>query len=251
MMLAKLVYYDFVRRRNMLACTYLAYGIFQLIFVVAVINENVKMAALSVVGTMFFFIGVIFYMVYDGIRIYSDELGHNKQRLVFSLPVSEYSIILGKLVYQIINIFVFVVLCIATLLLEFNFLSDRWGSQFNFKQLTRDFVKEFNIEISMRTVIGYGIQLFLWMIVFILMGYLAISVIKNFKKTERFNHVLICVFVWIIYMIENTIIENLLNISGVLSFDVLNHETALCVFRAVEICLLCFVNGFVLSKFHY
>ncbi len=188
-MLMKLMKYELIRRKNSLAIFFGTLLTLELVSLFA-INRGGKWIALFIVLMFFVIIGASLFVVYDNIKLLSDDLNNTSGYMLFMTPNHGYNITAAKMIIGFIE--VTITFLLVALLYYINFLyldslyniSTNSDIQFIFTGMSEVIkVAEIKLIHIIYLILTYVIGWF----VFIATVYLSIILRKTLFSNSKFN----------------------------------------------------------------
>lgn len=229
-MLIKLMKYDLMRKKNTLLMSIAVFVLMELFLVFNLSRGEEGLVAFAL-GTTLLFAGTLIFVLYDNIKILSDDLNTKSGYMLFLTPNHGYNIVGSKMIVGFIEVIFATIL--LTIAFSINYTYANSIANGEFAVMVQELIKGFSLEIKEAGMTNFHVVLIMLGLVlewfaFIVTVYLAIILRKTIFSAVKFKGFLSFVVFVALNIAINTVTQAILGgLMAVMGFgDIVTNSDA-------------------------
>ena len=208
-MLSKLMKYEIVRKKNILLSSLAIFVLTELLLLFCLFKGGNWLVLFAVVA-VFLFEGVYLFVLYDNIKLLSDDLNSRSGYMLFLTPNHGYNIVGSKMIVGFIELIISTILIILVIWFNYTYANYLFQNEvatliYNGFDSIKDSLSSmgFGFWYYVSIILGFVLQWFF----FITTVYLALILRKTLFSTVRFKGFLSLAMFVVLNIITNVIIQ--------------------------------------------
>lgn len=236
----KLMKYEFRKQAFSKIIILFLIALIELVFFAGVIFSKENFIGISLFSLTLFAIGAMFYIAFESILTYSNDLKQKCSYMLFLTPNTSYSIVGAKVLSAALQIILSGLAFFALAVLDAGVLVAKYNAVAQVKELIETIIKQmFKLDVQFSDVLSVVILIIATWIFTVTVAFFSITLSTTFLADKKYKGILS----FVIFIIINIVVENI--IGAVLKQPVQSTHLTLY-FALYSLYILCFT---ILSYF--